>query len=174
MRRSPVMPDRLARLGLAARLNLGFGLGVVLAVAVGAVGLVGLNQVGNRTGELSGRWLPGVAQLAAGRAAVLEARDHEIRHSRTSDRSYHAEYEEKITAALKTVETELGAYAAKASDEEAAQRLADFRKAWTAYLQAQQKVLQLGRGGQQQDAADISDGAASMHAEEALAALEQL
>ncbi|KDB52979.1 methyl-accepting chemotaxis sensory transducer [Sphaerotilus natans subsp. natans DSM 6575] len=166
--------ERFSRLSLGARLGLGFGLGVVLAGAVGGVGLVGLHQVGSRTGELSARWLPGVAQLATSRAALLEMRDFEVRHSRTDDRSYHAEYEDKIGAALKSADEALAAYAASASDEQTREHLASFRKAWEAYRKTQQQVVSLGREGKQQDAADISDGAASMHVDEALLALDKL
>ena len=158
-----------------SRLSLGFGVGVVLAGAVGGVGLAGLHQVGSRTDELSARWLPGVAQLATSRAALLEMRDFEVRHSRTDDRSYHAEYEEKITAALKAADEALAAYAASAASDEATRaHLESFRKAWEAYQKTQQQVVSLGREGKQQDAADISDGAASMHVDEALVALDKL
>ncbi|MGR6804846.1 methyl-accepting chemotaxis protein [Sphaerotilus natans] len=166
--------ERFSRLSLGARLSLGFGLGVVLAGAVGGVGLVGLHQVGSRTDELSVRWLPGVAQLATSRAALLEMRDFEVRHSRTDDRSYHAEYEDKIGVALKSADEALAAYAASASDEQTREHLASFRKAWEAYRKTQQQVVSLGREGKQQDAADISDGAASMHVDEALIALDKL
>jgi methyl-accepting chemotaxis protein len=166
--------ERFSRLSLGTRLSLGFGLGVVLAGAVGAVGLVGLHQVGHRAGELSERWLPGVAQLATSRAALLEARDVEVRHSRTTDRSYHAEYEDKIAAALKSADQALAAYAEHEADEVTQAHLVAFRKAWQAYQSSQQRVIALGRAGQQQEAADISDGIASMHAEEALAALDKL
>ncbi|GAB1434913.1 hypothetical protein MASR2M32_11330 [Sphaerotilus sulfidivorans] len=175
MAASHAASERFSRLSLGARLSLGFGVGVVLAGAVGGVGLAGLHQVGSRTDELSARWLPGVAQLATSRAALLEMRDFEVRHSRTDDRSYHAEYEEKIAAALKATDEALAAYAASAASDEATRaHLESFRKAWEAYQKTQQQVVSLGREGKQQDAADISDGAASMHVDEALVALDQL
>ena len=47
-------------------------------------------------------------------------------------------------------------------------------KAWEGYRKAAQRVLQLGRDKKQQDAADISDGMASMAVDEAMGAIDQL
>lgn len=71
------------RLGLSGQLHLAFALVVLLTVAVGAVGLLGLHHAGAKTSALSEKWLPGVGGIASARAAVIEARDIEIRHSRT-------------------------------------------------------------------------------------------
>ena len=60
-----------------------------------------------------------------------------------------------------------------ASDDERA-KLDAMTKALGAYQQAQAKVLALGKDKKQQDAADISDGLASMAFDESLAALTAL
>ncbi|WP_442775373.1 methyl-accepting chemotaxis protein [Sphaerotilus montanus] len=166
--------DAAGRLGLSAQLHLAFALVVLLTIAVGAVGLFGLHHVGTETNALSEKWLPGVGRIASARAAVIEARDVEIRHSRTEDRSYHAEYEEKIGAAMKTADQALLDYGQQVSGDQEAGLLAEVRKHWEAYLKSQQRVIALGRDKQHQDAADISDGASSTHVDALLGALEAL
>ena len=48
--------------------------------------------------ELHDKWLRGVGQLAQARAALVDAREFEIKHSRTADKSYQSEYDEKFKA----------------------------------------------------------------------------
>jgi methyl-accepting chemotaxis protein len=52
--------------------------------------------------------------------------------------------------------------------------VAQYDKAWSAYLGFQAKVLKLGREKQQGDAADIADGASSMAFDEILGSLNEL
>jgi len=166
--------DAAGRLGLSAQLHLAFALVMLLTVAVGAVGLLGLHHVGTQTKALSEKWLPGVGQIASARAALIEARDVEIRHSHTEDRSYQAEYEEKIGKAMKTADQALLDYGQQVAGDQETGLLSDVRKHWDAYLKSQQRVIALGRDKQHQDAADISDGASSTHIDELLGALEAL
>ena len=98
-------------------------------------------------------------------------RDFEIKHSRTDDRSYQSEYEEKFAAARQTAVTALAAYKALVVGEDEAKLMAAFDKAWAEYQKFSQQVLALGRDKKQTDAAEISDGASSMNVDEALVAL---
>jgi methyl-accepting chemotaxis protein len=146
----------------------------VLTGAVGAVGLLGLQRVDLDAEALSRKWLPGVGHVAAAKAAVLDARDNEIKHSRTDDKSYHAEYEAKIADASKLVESALADYDKLVADDAERQLAATWSKSWAEYQKAQRKVIGLGRDGKQQDAADISDGLSSTAADEVLVALDKL
>jgi methyl-accepting chemotaxis protein len=116
-----------------------------------------------------------VEQLAKARTAMLSARDFEIKHSRTSDKSYHAEYEAKMADDDKVVGDALRVCETLAAGDEAEQKLvATLSKRWADYGKAQQRVVALGREGKQQDAADISDGASSTAADEVLTAADAL
>ena len=81
------------------QLTLAFACVLLLTAAVGGVALDGLRRVQGQADTLASKWLQGVGLVAGVRTAVLETREFEIRHSRTSDRSCHAEYEAKIAAA---------------------------------------------------------------------------
>ena len=164
----------LARLSVGHQLSAAFAVVLVLTAVVGGVALNGLSRVDAQADALAAKWLLGVGVLADTRAALVDARDHEIKHSRTADASYHSEYEEKIGTATKAVAPLLASYEALlASDAERA-LFAKLSKGWNAYQQAQQRVLALGRDKKSQDAADISDGMASMAFDTAIGALNAL
>jgi methyl-accepting chemotaxis protein len=115
-----------------------------------------------------------VGHLAAARTAVLESRDQEVKHSRTADGSYHAEYEDKMKAAGAVVATELAALQSLRAQDGEAKLLEALTKAWAEYQKAQAQVIAYGREQKAQDAADFSDGKASMVIDEVTGALDKL
>ena len=159
------------RMKVGRQFAAGFATVLLLMAALGAVSLLSLGQADERARELESKWLAGVGHLAESRAAIIEMRDLEVKHSRTDDRSYQSEYEEKFAEARKTAVTALAAYKALVAGEDEAKLLATFDKAWAEYQKFSQQVLALGRDKKQTDAADISDGASSMNVDEALVAL---
>jgi methyl-accepting chemotaxis protein len=164
----------VAAMSTRAQLLAAFATVLVLTAAVGAVGLIGLQRVDAQADALSNKWLPGVGHVASAKAAVLDARDHEVKHSRSSDKSYHAEYEGKIADASKLVESALADYDKLVADETERKLHGAWSKTWAEYQKAQRKVIALGREGKHQDAADISDGMSSTAADEVLMALDKL
>jgi methyl-accepting chemotaxis protein len=164
----------LARLTVGAQLGLAFGVVLVLAAAIGAVALWSLTRIDDASGELQKKWLSGVGALAYTRTALVEAREFEIKHSRATDRSYQSEYDEKTNNALKSVESKWQTYTALPAGDEDKAMAATLTKALEAYRKSNARVLDLGRAKKQQDAADISDGVASMAFDEAIGALDKL
>jgi len=164
----------LARLSVGRQLGLAFGAVLALTTALGVVSLWSLARLGSSADELHDKWLKGVGVLAHVRAAVVEAREFEIKFSRATDRSYQSEYEDKFKAAAKLAESSWQSYQAlPAADEDKALALT-LTKAWQSYRKASDQVIGLGRSKKQQDAADISDGAASMAIDETIGALDKL
>ena len=173
--KTSIQPGRwLARLPVGRQLFAGFAIVLALTASVGGAGLVGLRSVDAEATALSQKWLQGVSDLSEARALVVEAREFELKHSRTDDRSYHAEYEEKMAEAAKRLGTLAEGYRARVQGEQEAELVATLTQAWGSYRAAQERVIKLGRDGQQMDAADIADGASSMAFDEALAALAAL
>jgi methyl-accepting chemotaxis protein len=169
------LQSRLARLRVGQKLGAAFAAVLLFTAALGAVAVLALQRVENDAADLSNKWLAGVGHLASARNALLEMRELEVKHSRTSDKSYHSEYEEKIAAATKEFNRVWEAYKAlDDTDAEEAKLIDALSKGWTAYQKAAQQVLALGREKKQTDAADISDGAASMALDETMGALTAL
>jgi len=166
--------EMFSRLRVGQQLFGAFGIVLALTAVVGSVALDGMARNHVEAETLASKWLQGVGHLASARAAALESRDFEVKHSRTEDRSYHAEYEDKMAAAAKAAASAMAAYQGLVTGDAERGLLASYDKSWAAYQQAQQKVVALGRDKKRQDAADISDGAASMAIDEVANALGAL
>ena len=162
------------RLRVGQQLSGAFAIVLVITAIVGGIALDGMARANEETDLLASKWLQGVGYLASTRAAVLETRDFEVKHSRSEDRSYHAEYEDKMANAAKSASSAMAAYERLVAGETERDLFATFSKNWAAYQQAQQKVVALGRDKKTQEAAEISDGLASMAIDEVSNALDAL
>jgi methyl-accepting chemotaxis protein len=164
----------LRRMSVGRQLALAFGVVLCLTGALGTGSLFALREVQAHAMELDDKWLEGVGQLADLRTALVEARELEIKHSRSTDRSYHAEYEEKLSATMSVIDKALASYKAKVASDGERERFGAVTKSLQAYQKATEKVVALGRDKKQQDAADISDGLGSTTYDETLGALTTL
>ncbi len=174
MRALTPLRGALGRMPVGRQLYGAFALLIVLTAVLGGVALVGLQRVEAQAAALAGKWLVGVGHLADTRALIVEARELEVKHSRTTDKSYHSEYEQKLGDAAKAVDEHLAAYDQLIGGDDERKLRAAFMKANAGLRDFQRKVIDLGRGGQQQDAADISDGASAMAFDETIGALTAL
>jgi methyl-accepting chemotaxis protein len=165
---------RLARTTVGRKLALAFALLLVLTAALGAAALDALGNVSRSSSELADTWMPGVRHLATARASILEFREYEVKHATTTDASYLPEYEDKMKAAREVIDAELAAYQALDGGTPNAEVFEAFRKPWQEYLAVHEKLLALVHGGKQDDARDISDGAAKMALDDAVGALDRL
>ncbi len=166
--------DTFGHMAVRTQLTAAFSIILLLTALVGGVAFNGLSRVNAQADALATKWLQGVGLLAELRVGLVDAREYEIKHSRTADSSYHSEYEEKIGAAAKAATAAVGAYEPLVSGDAERELFAKFGKAWASYQKAEQRVVALGREKKTQDATDISDGMASMAFDEALGALNVL
>ncbi len=165
---------RFGRIRLGVRLSLAFAAVLVLTALLGVAALVNLSRVQATAGELAEKWLPSVSHLAAARAGLLAYRELEVKDANATDDSYRSEYEDKIKAATATVEQHIGAYQKLAVGADERKLAAAFGTRWNEYLKFSQKVIELSRAGKNDDAHDISDGAANMAQDDAISAIDDL
>ncbi len=166
--------EAISRLPVGRQLYGAFGAVLLLTGAVGGLGLYSLTRVDNVARMMSEKWFGGVDELTTVRFALLESRALEVKHSRAEDKSYHAEYEDKINQADRGVAGSMTGFV-KRVNSDAERALADaFGKKYATYQQAQKKVVALGRDKKRQDAIDVSDGLASEAFDEAASALDAL
>jgi methyl-accepting chemotaxis protein len=164
----------LDRLTVAQRLFAAFAVMLTLSAALGATGILSLLKANEGADALAGKWMTGLGDLAQARTQVVELRANEVRHSKTGDKSYHAEYEAAIKAAEGQLAALMAQVAGRAEGEAERAPLAALDKALAEYAASRAKVLQAGREGSQQDAADFSDGLSAMKFDEAVVALDKL
>ncbi len=165
---------RIDRMTVAGQLYAAFGVLIALTIAMGSIAYVAVSRVDAQADLLAGKWLKGVGLLADARSQVRESRDWEVKHSRTGDTSYHAEYEDKVGALAKSIGEALAGYEALVDAPDERKLFTSLKTSWGEYHKTQQKVVALGRSKAQQDAADYSDGAASMAFDEVDSALAAL
>ena len=165
----------VGRMTVGTQLAAGFGTVLLLTGALGGVAIMGLSKVNSQASALEARWLHGTGQLAQMRNALAESREVEVKHSRTDDKSYHGEYEEKMAQSHKDVAAALAAYKAVVGVDKTEVDLMDkLDKGWAAYTKAQQTIVALGREKKQTDAADVSDGLGATAFDQSMAALAAL
>jgi methyl-accepting chemotaxis protein len=164
---------RITRLPVGRQLALAFSLVLLLSLVTGVFALYNMQSESSRTRELGEKWLASAGHVAKLKESLLVMRDFEIKHSRTADKSYHGEYEDKITGSAKSVAQSIAALKPLLEGEQELAMMGKLESGWAQYSKASEQVVKLGRDGQQADAADISDGAASMAIEEALHPLGQ-
>jgi len=162
------------RLRIGSQLRLAFAAMLVLTGALGAAALIGLQRMDAQAHTLADKWLVGVGHLAESRAMLVTARELETKHSRTNDESYQTEYEDKLKEAWAAITQHTKAYEGLVASEDEQKQFAAMSKALESYRKAQQQVMAAGRSKKQQDAADISDGLASMSFDETIGALAKL
>jgi hypothetical protein len=114
----------LRRMSVGRQLALAFGVVLCLTGALGTRFAVCAARGACARLELDDKWLEGVGQLADLRTALVEARELEIKHSRSTDRSYHAEYEEKLAAAMAAIDQALASYKGKVASDGERERFA--------------------------------------------------
>jgi methyl-accepting chemotaxis protein len=164
----------VTRLRVGQQLYGAFIVVLALTAAVGVGALYSLERLNAQSDQLAKKWLQGVGHVAVMQAAVVQARDFEVKHSRTEDSSYRAEYEDKMASAVKNATEALNAYSRLPAQDDERELLQVLNKSWSGYLQAQKRVIELGNANKRQDASDISDGLSSMAVDETTTALEQL
>ncbi len=161
-------------MSVAWQLGAAFGLVLLLAAALGGTALLALARVDQSASQLEHKWLTGVGFLSELRSVVVDMREMEVKHSRSDDKSYHTEYEDKIAAGEKALAKAWSAYKALESAPDEAPLVEKVDKAYAGYLKFSKQVLTLGREKKQADAADIADGASAMGFDETVAALQAL
>jgi CHASE3 domain sensor protein len=132
---NPLQPlfRTMARWSVATQLYAGFGAVLCLMALLGALSMWALHRVDRQAESLAEKWMHSVGHLSEMRMALQEARDFEVKHSRTSDRSYHAEYEDKIAVAQKKVAQELEGYLELLVAPEEREKGDKLRKTWAGY-----------------------------------------
>jgi methyl-accepting chemotaxis protein len=168
------LKNRLARARMSVKLTVSFLTVIGLCALLGATALLALSRLQDAADDLATRWLPVVGHAATIRATLIEIRDLELKHTRAPDASYMSEYEDRIVEARARIQTVLDRQAQLPQGEEEKKLLVAFRKNLDAYAGTMDRVLALSRGGKQDDAREISDGAAKIAVDESLASIDQL
>ena len=164
----------LGRISVAQRLYCTFFLLLLFMASMWSLMTNGQSNIYAGTLKLETKWLRGVAEIASVRAALVEIRGFEVKHSRAMDASYHAEYELKMKEAGVRADTSLKNYQNLLDGPTELAQFEALEKSLSDYQKYKDSVVTFGRAKQQQDASDISDGAGVMTFEQAIDLLDSL
>ena len=164
-----------ARLTVGAQISLAFGAVLLLAASLGVVSLWSLTRLDDSADELNVKWL--ARRGPAGARARRRRRGARVRDQ--AQPRQRPQLPERVRREVQ--QCRQGSPTRRGSRTRRCPRPMTTRrwrpmlaKAWQAYRKASEQVLGLGRAKKQQDAADISDGAASMAIDETVGALDRL
>ncbi len=164
----------LGNLKLSHQLLGAFATLLVLAGLSGAAAVLGMARVHHAANDLALTWLPATGELARARMAVTTVREFESKHARSTDGSYHGEYEEKLAEQGKFVDEALQAFGQHTLNDDVRKGVETVAKEWATYRAAQKKVIEFGRGKQHSDAADVSDGLGATSFDATVGAIDAL
>jgi methyl-accepting chemotaxis protein len=166
--------DRFGRLKIGVKLTVAFALVLGLTTVLGVSSVLSLARVNLASAELATKALPGVGTTQAIRVSILEHGELLDKHTKASDASYMAEYEEKMAAAVTAIEAGGAAYRELIRADEERKLFAVFTQAWSEYVATSKRIVLLDRAGKKEDGRDIADGAGKTSLDESLGALDRL
>ncbi len=144
---------------LRSRLIASFALVMLMTAVLGGSALLALKVVNQSSSDLAHKWLPSVRALGEARTSMLSFRELEVKHTRTDDSSYHAEYEDKMSQAAQQVSRALDQYRGHPLKDAERPLMEKVDQSWKAYLAQTAKIVAMGRNQEHDDARDVSDGA---------------
>ena len=174
MKRFHQVVSWISGIRLARKLGASFSILLALTFVIGCFSIYELAQVNHVSGDLASRWMPNIGNTTTFRSLALEVRELEVKHANAADIGYMDEYEEKMKASLAAVQENNRAYQARVNDEENKKLYEVASKAWSAYLESNQRVIGFGRAGKPDDAKDIADGASKSNIDDVISAIDKL
>lgn len=155
-----------SKMRIGSKLILAFTVVLGMTVLLSGFGIFALAKVNRASSDLALKWMPSVGYITNMRAAVLEFREFEVKHTRAEDASYMAEYEDKMKDALTVITDQLAGYEKLVTDAVEHEQLVVFNKSWMSYLAINKNVIGLSHANNQKDAREIGEGAAKMSSDE--------
>ncbi|MFC0215515.1 methyl-accepting chemotaxis protein [Paenibacillus chartarius] len=124
---------RSVRLTLGKKLFSGFLIVIILTSAVGAIGINNMQQMQNKTTEISGQWLPGVESI--NNISFLAERAHSLHilQLQVADPSAKQSAATQALAAVNNVDEQLKVYSAMIRDEQEQRNYDAFKAQWDKY-----------------------------------------
>jgi methyl-accepting chemotaxis protein len=138
---------QLNRFRIGSRLIFGFGLVLLLALAMGVLALFELNHVNQATTLIAGSNLPSVALAGRLQESLGEIRLLENRHVLTFDADEKDDLEKVIDAAKQRFSGYFNSYDKRDLQAEERSAFEDFKRALRAYEVTQPKLIELSKVG---------------------------
>jgi len=160
---------------LSVKLFGGFGVVVLLVLAVGLFAISEMGAIRAETDLLAGDWLPSIARLGQINEAVQQFRRYELVHILSTEEAQMRAYEARMKEARERAEKLLAEYGKLVTPDQAEERagLDKFLVLWKSYLEQHAKIAKLSEMNQAK-AAEVATGESAKLIQEALVTLNAL
>jgi methyl-accepting chemotaxis protein len=148
------------KLGLRAKLILGFGILVVMITALGLFGLYQMSQINDKSTEIASNWLPSVDTVNRLNTATSDLRIGELQHLTLTDSAGMREWAANIDATIASIASLRTTYEALISSPEEQALYNSFAKEFDAYMVLHNRAYALSESNQNDAALQIYNGEA--------------
>jgi len=143
---------------VAAKLVIGFGALVIVALCLGTFAIVQLARVNATSSEMAGNWLPSVRTTAGMNTNTSDFRIAEFHHVLSQTPANKDKAEKDMTAQLEKLAANRRAYEPLAATPDEKRLLAEFDRDWAAYMRTHADVLAASRADDTETAKTLLRG----------------
>jgi len=145
-----------ANLSIGKKLGLGFGFVLALTVILGIVGIKEVSSVNSNTVDIATNWLPSVKVLGQVAYDAAAVRRFELNYLLSSTDAEKQNFLREIASNREAVSHDMLKYEPMVSSDEERRLYADWKAGWQKYVEVQDEVLALGKGGKSAEATKMS------------------
>ncbi len=161
-------------LKISIKLISSFLIVLALTAGMGAFAIVQLGSVNQAAQDIRGNWLPSMRAAAGMRFFAANYRLKENRHISTEVAEEKAQAEREAVEARQQFETRLETYEKLLSNDEDRLLLDSVKSAWGTYLAASQKLFELSRQNEVDQARGVLRGESKVHFDELTSRLQKM
>lgn len=135
----------------------------LLSIVIGSISIYEMSKIHTSTQALSKNWLPTIQLVGELNGLVNEYRRNELVHILAADSKLKSEYEQKIIAIGKLIQSKIKEYEPLITEPEERSNFPKFLEAWNSYLDIHRKVEVLSEENKTEEATKLILGEARNH-----------
>lgn len=135
----------------------------LLSIVIGSISIYEMSKIHTSTQALSKNWLPTIQLVGELNGLVNEYRRNELVHILATDSKLKSEYEQKIIAIGKLIQSKIKEYEPLITEPEERSNFPKFLEAWNSYLDIHRKVEVLSEENKTEEATKLILGEARNH-----------
>ncbi len=161
-------------LKIASKLFIAFLGLIALTLLLGLFAIDQMGEMDKATKEVTAIWMPSIRHLATANTDTSDFRTAELQHILSTDTAQMSKYERDMREEQKAVERSLKQYEPLITLPDERRLYDEFTRLWSEYLEEHDKVLELSRSNQNEQARDLIRGRSQEAFDLASTKLEEL
>ncbi|MCU7497472.1 MAG: HAMP domain-containing protein, partial [Ignavibacteria bacterium] len=161
-------------LKIQSKLIVSFGIVVLLLVVLGLSALYQLNNVNNKTKEISYNWMPSCMAVEKLTSDISFVRRMELQHILSQTLQEMDSYEQRMSVTLGEISKNRAIYEPLISSDDERNLYNEFSNEWNKYIELDKSLIALSRQNKTDEARSLIRGESKAAYDKATAALEKL